>query len=624
MADLFSVYNNDAEYNIDVEELTDSSPRCEQPLADITLKNHQLALLRKCIDMENNNIKLKDSPSVANHVSESDVMTTRIGILGDRVGAGKSYVVLSLVKCNDITNNNDMIIRSSGYNNVIFKMEQKKKTIKTNVLVIPHNLVSQWTNYINTFSKDLKCIFINKKMLAKLEEDYEDVLNVDLVVVTSSHYNKFATLYGHREFRFQRVFFDEVDNLHIPGCRLLEARFTWMITASFGNILYPRGHAKYDPVMHRTVWSANGINNSGYLKNVFLDLNCCIPKKLFKLLVVKNNDEFIENSLSLPALHKNIIVCKTPNNIRILNGIVDKNIIECLNANDINAAISHINPSNKATEDNIVELMIDKYQKQITNFKLKIQFANEYIYQSEAEKQSEIQKCTKSISDLESKIKMIRERIKESEMCLICFDEIKTKTVTECCQNPFCFKCINLWRANNNTCPMCRSFLSVKELFIVQENAQQTNKTSSPIANDDEMSADHDKIKNMEILLKKRTPTSKFLIFSNNDYSLMNISPILYKMGIKYEHLKGNGNVIKCIVDRYKNGDVDCLLVNSRHYGSGLNLENTSDVIMFHKFDNEIEKQIIGRAHRYGRTTPLNVWYFLYENETASSTSLNT
>ncbi|MEW5315166.1 MAG: hypothetical protein WDW38_006613 [Sanguina aurantia] len=36
---------------------------------------------------------------------------------------------------------------------------------------------------------------------------------------------------------------------------------------------------------------------------------------------------------------------------------------------------------------------------------------------------------------------------------------------------------------------------------------------------------------------------------------------------------------------------------------------------MFHALNTEIEKQVIGRAHRMGRTTDLRVWHLLHENE---------
>jgi SNF2 family DNA or RNA helicase len=68
-------------------------------------------------------------------------------------------------------------------------------------------------------------------------------------------------------------------------------------------------------------------------------------------------------------------------------------------------------------------------------------------------------------------------------------------------------------------------------------------------------------------------------------------------------------------VAAYKTRDLDVLLVNSNNYGSGLNLENTTDVVLFHKLDSEVEHQVVGRALRMGRTSPLNVWYLLYEHE---------
>jgi SNF2 family DNA or RNA helicase len=69
------------------------------------------------------------------------------------------------------------------------------------------------------------------------------------------------------------------------------------------------------------------------------------------------------------------------------------------------------------------------------------------------------------------------------------------------------------------------------------------------------------------------------------------------------------------IVREYREGGLDVLLVNTNNYGNGLNFENTTDVIMLHKFDTEIEHQVLGRAQRCGRTEPLNVWYLLHENE---------
>tara|TARA_B110000261_G_C13050737_1_gene344117 strand:+ start:453 stop:767 length:315 start_codon:yes stop_codon:yes gene_type:complete len=91
--------------------------------------------------------------------------------------------------------------------------------------------------------------------------------------------------------------------------------------------------------------------------------------------------------------------------------------------------------------------------------------------------------------------------------------------------------------------------------------------------------------------------------------------PNLEKAQVSFSHLKGNQQQCNYIIEKYKTSDLDVLLINSKHYGSGLNLENTTDIVLFHKFTDQIEKQVIGRAQRTGRKDSLNVWYLLNEQE---------
>jgi SNF2 family DNA or RNA helicase len=131
---------------------------------------------------------------------------------------------------------------------------------------------------------------------------------------------------------------------------------------------------------------------------------------------------------------------------------------------------------------------------------------------------------------------------------------------------------------------------------------------------EDEVNERFCKFKNLEILLKKKKD-AKILIFSNFDNTFHKVIPILNALNIRYDYIKGNGDQIKAIVNRYKNGPIDLLLVNTKNYGTGMNLENTTDIVMFHKFDTQLENQVIGRAQRYGRISSLKVHYLLHENE---------
>jgi len=618
MAHVFNSNGITQDFDIEVDELTEEDVRAEQPAnTNVVLKMHQLTLLNRCIQLENNLIYLKQAKALQDDVHEMDTMKTNIGIIGDRVGSGKSYVVLALLLSNDIKDKEDVFVKSTGMNNVVFTLQQKQKTIKTNILVIPHNLVAQWVAYIGKFTSALKYMILNKKTFSDIIEGELKVEEYDLLIVTSTYYNKFATFVTEKDIKFQRAIYDEVDNLNIPGCRAIEARFIWMVTASFGNLLYPRGFTRWDPNYHRYIWAANGIANAGFIKNILMDLWNSVPNKCTKLLVLKNSEEFIKKSNVLPDIFKNIIKCLTPVTIKILGGIVDRNVLECLNANDIQGAIAHISPSNKGSEENIVDIMIQKYSKILANLALKLTYAENYIYDNEEDKMAELNKIKAKISENNTKVDLIKERINESNTCSICYDDIVNKTITKCCQNSFCFKCINIWLIKKTSCPMCKSSMTSTDIFsVVNDGAGPSKPQLEDLEYEDGVMNDKlDKVGNLKILLTNRKPGSKFLIFSNYDNSFNDIHLTLAALNIKYAFLKGNGNVIKCMIDKYKSGDVDVLLVNTRHYGSGLNLENTTDIVMCHKFDSEIEKQVIGRAQRLGRTVPLNIWYFLYDNE---------
>ena len=167
-------------------------------------------------------------------------------------------------------------------------------------------------------------------------------------------------------------------------------------------------------------------------------------------------------------------------------------------------------------------------------------------------------------------------------------------------------------------CPYCKARLTTNDLLILSdeqpESAAEEIKTYATIGGIMDFSNSHNKLDNLEVLIRAKRD-GKILIFSCSDTSFAKLTPILDKQHIRYEYLKGNGSHVNNVMEKYKTGNINVLLVNVRYYGSGFNMENTTDVIMFHKFDTEIEKQVVGRAQRFGRTSELNVWYLMYENE---------
>jgi SNF2 family DNA or RNA helicase len=355
------------------------------------------------------------------------------------------------------------------------------------------------------------------------------------------------------------------------------------------------------------------MRHSGFLKQLLTDLAGHLPRSHVKTLIIKNSEAYVETSLSLPPMITNIIRCKTPHSIRVLDGLVDRQVLEHLNANDVQGALAFINNNQKNTEENIILRVIDKLSRQATNIRLQIQTTNAMMFDVETERQTEVARLNAQLETISRKMETISQRIKTSDMCSICYDDIEQKAVVPCCQNAFCFKCVSKWISHKHTCPLCKNVIVLGDIFVVDNDASSTLPIDAP--SEESTSEQYDKLENLERLLRQMSNNNKVLIFTAYDNVFVNIVDILRKVNTKFEYLKGNGNQINAIVERYKKGLTNVLLINPRQYGSGLCLETTTDMIMFHKFDTEIEKQVIGRAQRYGRKEPLQVHYLLHKNE---------
>ena len=105
------------------------------------------------------------------------------------------------------------------------------------------------------------------------------------------------------------------------------------------------------------------------------------------------------------------------------------------------------------------------------------------------------------------------------------------------------------------------------------------------------------------------------LIFSDFSNSFTDIEKMLYKFNIKYSQVMGHMNTINKMISNFKNDDLDILLLNSEFCASGINLENTTDIVLYHTMNSNRTTQVIGRGQRPGRTCQLNVWKLCYNNE---------
>jgi len=228
-----------------------------------------------------------------------------------------------------------------------------------------------------------------------------------------------------------------------------------------------------------------------------------------------------------------------------------------------------------------------------------------------------------NLTKLEServKLDSLSERIMNfsKENCIICFDDLtydNYPSIMPCCNQLLCMRCIAYIQPNSGkiSCPYCREKVEVDKVKIIKE----TNDDTTNIETEDKKNEKTEYSKN-DIVLNIITSNKegRYLMFSEHDATFDKLYNEFDKLNIKYRHLTGNSTTINKILNDYKNNDIQVLLLNTMNSGAGLNLQSTTDIILYHRHNENQETQLIGRGQRLGRTESLRVHYVVFDKNT--------
>jgi hypothetical protein len=620
-------------------ELDEGSLMMAQPDGlKVELKPHQQTVLKAATDLElNRSHKIKFG-------RKTYTVHSNIGILCDKVGSGKTLEILSIIQYNkslSIYNNNNNTQTITRELCVSVDYGISITFIPTNIIVVPHTIFKQWTSTISQFTSLTTLGIYNAKTLAIFETDIEKGLGNDIILVSSTQYRKFYDIYELYERTYEgekcsklvlsRVVFDEANMINIKKIYKIEASFYWFMSSSVNALNYPYGKAFYqrddgllyplDPLHGHAEWidSAKqvyieGIKNTGYIRDTFGAIRRHTSSyqqryienyidKYNHIIYIKNKDSFIEKSFILDPPTIMDIILENPVIYNMLSNIVNKNIIDMINAGDINSAIESFN-CNKTTNDSLITSVTESLEHELHNLNLEKNMKESMFYSNEEHKAKSLEKIEANIKQIKHKIKTLTDRVTHNEMCSVCYDSIKNKTILNCCHNSFCFMCITTWLSQSNKCPHCRHAVTNSNMTVVTENEKKQTEKYIPTK--------LDKLKEIIIKRKAENPGTKFLIFSEYSSIFLKVSCLLEELNINFREVKGN---INKTIHNYKHGDINCLLLNTQYFGSGLNLENTDDIIILHSLNKELNNQVIGRAQRPGRKNVLNIWNLKYRNE---------
>jgi 6-pyruvoyl-tetrahydropterin synthase len=609
--------NNNILYNYDLE-LDENSPSMKQSsLINIQLKPHQLVCLCKAYKMEktgciNYNIDSSKHNDIYNTCLDGLYkINTNIGIIGDIVGYGKTLTALSIIascKLNDIFLNNlyeKSYISNQNYSYFSYSTSNNKiknfnKIIDTTLIIVPRGPV--YMQWVKTLKQDTNLKFIAienlnfiKKNLPNPEDNItnNDIYNFfseyDVVLIKNTTFDVLLKYYNNNSYnynyltRWKRIMIDEAHDL-VRLLPLLHYYFLWLISGTYEELLY-------------SIRSQNSLLYD--VRQIFNDI------KNIKLMLIKCKKEFVRNSFKLPIPDEKYYLCKMPIDFLAIKDYVNNSIIDKLNANDINGAIKELGGKTESQE-NIVELITKDLYNDIENKKRELEYVSDLVINEDV-KLSKINKINNEINNLNEKYNSLKNRVSElsNKTCSICMDLLDKPIILKCTHS-FCGLCIfNCIKNNKSNCPECRANINIDDMIAIDNNINEIdkNETKKLLSKIDTL---------IEIIKSK--PNGKFLIFSKYESCFSNIIDNIILNNITYAELKGNTSHMMNILQDFKNSKIQCILLNTLHAGSGIDISFATDVIIYHSMG-LYKVQAIGRAQRVGRNDKLYIHNLCYEQE---------
>jgi hypothetical protein len=602
-------------------------------LKNIKLHIHQQAAIKA--------MELKEQSLTRGLVVDDETYFSSYAILGDSVGAGKSLMVLSHIARLPLIEPINSILKigpNSNPCNFSYKKQQFTDLSEAGcLLVVPHTLYRQWANYIKS-QTNLKTVYVERKKTIQSDDFLKSVMDATLVLVTNTFYKEFSIWQRDNQVKWKRAFFDEADTIHIvSGYPLPITRFTWYITASWTNMLFPnetffitynnlhqyifRQGARF-PFLRdqfKDIYNANRpyayqrhyVTSANFFRDALVSQH-----RLRGYTVIRCSDAFIKESISLPSLVRRNILCRPSVAHQILQDVIPGDVQQLLHAGDTAGAIETLGVKAEDTTS-LIDAVTKNLKKELEDSRNLYQYKSTREYATPKAKEEALKTLEDKIKRLEEQIAAIRGRIENysKEVCPICYDDPPQEPLlTPCCSRVFCAACILQSFSRTPSCPMCRTAFKVQTLKKVLAKGERNTIVKSA-KEEDEL------LKKPEALLKifQENPEGRFLVFSRYDNPFVTLETQIEGLGVKVKQLKGNKDSIASILKSFQGGDIRCLLLNSQYAGSGLNITAATHVILLHAMTLEEEKQILGRAYRLGRTEPLHYIRLLHPDEVTSA-----
>lgn len=535
-----------------------------------TLFPHQLLAIEKMEEREIRKKILHPTYSIELNMS----------IYADIAGFGKTVAMIGLILNDrmewDLGEEHTQSFISGVYGNgcIVKRSLLTLKRINTNLIVAGTAIIRQWVDEMAETTLRYAVISSRKTLEQMDPSEYE------VILCTPSFYNYLMERFP--SYAWKRFIYDEPTHTKIPSMRQVIAGFLWFLTATPEILLQ----------QHR--YSHNFLSS---IFTQYMDYN------LYKNLIIKNEDEFVRQSFLLPPMHQHHYSCFQPV-FHVVKDLLSDSILEMIAAGNIEGAVRCLGGNASSNLFALIEKdkldSIEQAEWKLARF-------------SRVGDQGKMEKWRMRIDRLREELSTLRERIEqmiEQHPCSICLEKKDKPILLTCCQNMFCGRCVLKWLQKSSNCPLCRRKITTDHLIYISSPSPLIMPAESELSSPSSMMMDapvlQSKIETILMILQ-RTTTGKTIIFSSFQETFDLIRETLRENEIVFGEMRGGMAQKERTLREFKSGGLNVLFLHSMESGAGLNLQEATDLILYHNMTEAMMIQIRGRAYRVGRTLPLHV-----------------
>ncbi len=543
--------------------LSENSPKWKGATF-LHLYDHQRALVRSMMERER---ELRTGLAIG-----EDTLFSQFAFLGDKAATGKSWTTVAYIKaCKDAGQQHCCNYLQQLSTRNIFSVRRVVHSRQTNLILVPSVLLQQWRTLLNE-EEGLTYMCIRRNSQINDEQLVDNIQAVDVVLAPSTLFPALCDRLMTERFQWTRTFIDDWQAIPLTQARAtLLSQFTWILTANWFTFLFTN--------IYFNMWYMQSLLNAipadvpADMRAFFTELAQRPPgdppnsRSFFNTyvnshpnrdkLVVCCSDDFLRASINLTEPRLTVIPYCGDNILRFLYALCSRGLRASLDAEDYRRALELVGAT----------------------------FMDGSAW-------------------AEKKEKILRRADVQMEACPICFDLIQLPTLTPCCQNFYCAKCLlqSCQVSGTNSCALCRSQISGQRLIVIA----------------DEDMAPKQYLKKIHCLTRelKARPNGRHLIYFPCEPMYGLLRSELRAADLNFDVLTGNHEVVKRKTDRFIGGQTDTLVIFNRHQILNVNLPNVSTIFIYPDTIDEIDKmRLIHRTQRIGRSEPLEIVQFIDQQQ---------